>query len=114
MAAFEYGETVLFEGYDGVECVRVTCWQAERGGLVVTRHSAGELSQWCFGESPHVAELRFDEAQTSALARYLNVEREEELAAALAIEFSGTDGWTRIASVMRKLLLWENYFEKIA
>ena len=114
MGTFEYGEIVLFEGFDEEEDVQVTCRRAERGGLVVARRSAGEVSRWCFGESTHVAELHLDAAQTGALARYLDVECGAELAAALAIEFSGTDGWTRIASVMGQLSLRENNFEKSA
>lgn len=47
---------VLFESDEGGEYLLVTCEPSGMGGLVVRQTSEGPLTQWCFEESPHVAE----------------------------------------------------------
>ena len=108
------GEVVLFEGSDGVERVRAVCRRSGGGGLELVQESAGEVSRWCFGESPHRAVLRIDARQVRALARYFRVRDAGGVAAALEIEIAGIDCLTRTRRLLTLLDKAEHFFEKTA
>ena len=88
-------EVVLFEGSDGVERLRVVCRRSGADGLVLVQESAGEVSRWCFGESPHRAILHIDAQQVHALARHFRVRDAGGVAAALEIEVAGFESLTQ-------------------
>ena len=107
-------EVVLFDGFDGMERVHTVCRCTGDGGLVIVQESAGELTRWCFGESPHRARARLAAWEVAALARQLGVDSAADVASALAIAVTGADALPRIRSVAQQLGDSENYFEKTA
>lgn len=108
------GEVVLFEGSDGVEHLRVACRRSGADGLVLVQESAGEVSRWCFGESPHRAILHIDAQQVHALARHFRVRDAGEVAAALEIEVAGFESLTQTRRLLTLLDNPEHFFEKTA
>ena len=107
-------EVVLFEGSDGVERLRVVCRRSGGNGLVLVQESAGEVSRWCFGESPHRAILHIDVQQVYALARRFHVWDAGGVAAALEIEVAGFDSLTQTRRLLTLLDKPEHFFEKTA
>ena len=114
MAQAEVDEVVLFDAVEDAERVRVTCRYQDQGEIVLARTSEGEVSRWCFEESPHVAQEVLDAGTVRRLERFFGVDGVHELTKALAIAFTGADCFTRIRTLVCELEASENNFEKIA
>ena len=52
-------EVLLFESEEDEEALCISCRATKEGGLVIHQMSEGELTAWCFEESPHEVEDRF-------------------------------------------------------
>ncbi len=86
-------EILLFESEEDEEVLRISCRATKEGGLVIHQMSEGELTAWCFEESPHIAPM----------LEYLHAEDVQQLINLLAAAYSGYDASIRIRALMRRL-----------
>ena len=108
------GDVVLFESAEADEQARVVCRCAEGGGFEIVRTTKGDLSRWCFGESPHASRMLVGRDDARRLARFYEADSVAELTEMLGIVFVGIDAPERIWQVTRRLEIAENNFKKIA
>ena len=82
---------VLFQSDEGGEHLLVTCEPSGMGGLVVRQTSEGPLTQWCYEESPHVAETFVAHEALVALEHFYGVGTSNQVARMLSISFADYD-----------------------
>ena len=114
MERMRQGDVVLFENAEAGEQARVVCRCAEDGGFEIVRTTRGDLSWWCFGESPHESRMLVGRDGARRLMNFYEAGSVSELTEMLGIVFVGIDAPERIWQVTRRLEMTENYFEKIA
>ena len=97
------GRVVMFESVEDGEHLVVTCEPSGAGGLVVREVSDGDLTRWCFEESPHTVETFVDHEGLRALQRFYDVDTSMQVARMLSISFSDYDCGHRVRSLLRDL-----------
>lgn len=94
---------LLFESREDEEKLRITCAVTREGELLVKQVSDGDLTMWCFEESPHEVTVRVAATDVRPLEERFHVEGAAQLVAALAAAYSGYDASMRIRDAMRHL-----------
>lgn len=94
---------VMFESVEDGEHLTVTCEPTGAGGLVVREVSEGELTRWCFEESPHTVETFIDHEGLRTLLRFYGVDTSIQAARMLSISFSDYDCGRRVRSLLCEL-----------
>lgn len=94
---------VMFESDEDGERLLVTCEPTGAGGLVIREVCEGDLTQWCFEESPHTIETFIDHAGLRALLRFYDVDTSMQVARMLSISFAEYDCGHRVRSLLREL-----------
>ncbi len=93
---------LLFQSSDDEESLVVAC-QYDASGLHVFQVSAGELTQWCFEESPHTVSVSVDPSELGSLLAYLRVPDAALLPPLLAAAYGGYDAAHRVRGLLRRL-----------
>lgn len=93
----------LFEADEDGERVSIVCGLDDTGGLRVHQVSEGPMTQWCYEESPHTVDVSVDAAGLDRVAQHLQVERAEQVPAALQVAYAGLDGSQRVRELLREL-----------
>ena len=96
-------EVLLFESEEDEETLRISCRATKEGGLVIHQMSEGELTSWCFEESPHEVEVTVSPRAIAPMLEYLHAEDVQQLSNLLAAAYSGYDASIRIRALMRRL-----------
>ena len=94
-------EVLLFESEEDEETLRISCRATKEGGLVIHQMSEGELTAWCFEESPHEVEVTVSPRAIAPMLEYL--QDVQQLSNLLAAAYSGYDASIRIRALMRRL-----------
>ena len=94
---------VMFESDEGDEHLLVTCEPTGAGGIVVREVSEGDLTRWCFEESPHTIETFVDHKGLQALERFYDVDTAMQVARMLSISFADYDCGQRVRALLREL-----------
>lgn len=94
---------VLFESEPDEERLRIEAVPMGDGGLLVRQESEGELTEWCFGESPHIVDTLVGAPSLWRLGEYFRVEGTGRVAEVLAMRFTGYDAGERLRGLLRRL-----------
>ena len=95
-------EAMLFQSAGGEEELTVSC-SYDAYGLRVRQESAGDLTQWCFEESPHVLSVSVPTFELKPLLDYLHVDDPALLPPLLAAAYSDYDASQRVRDLLRRL-----------
>ena len=96
-------EVLLFESEEDEEALLISCRATKEGGLVIHQMSEGDLTAWCFEESPHEVEVTVSPRAIAPMLEYLHAEDVQQLSNLLAAAYSGYDASIRIRALMRRL-----------
>ena len=94
---------VLFESEQGDEYLHIECAARGDGGLALLQESDGDLTEWCFEESPHRVEVEVGQEGVRRLMEYFHLDSARQLPAALRVAYTGYDSGQRIRGLMRRL-----------
>lgn len=93
----------LFESTEDGERLCVSCGVEHQGGMVIRQESEGELTYWCFEESPHRIDVRIEQKHVQRLMEYFAADDPRQLACMLAAAYGGYDASLRIRRLLRRL-----------
>lgn len=119
MATEARATRTLFAGEECGERIRIACASTCEGELIIMRESEGELSAWCYGESPHAGAVRVGTRGASRLAEYLQAEDAGQLVSLVAAACDGIDAPARACEMFRRAGVsyrvekGEKFFEKV-
>lgn len=105
MAREQAARTLLFDGRQDEEAVRIECFVAEDGCLHLVQVSSGPWSAWCFEDDPHRIETTAPRETTDALCAHFNLTGAQRLPVALQLVYAGIDAVHRIRELMASLQL---------
>lgn len=94
---------LLFESREDEERLQITCEVTHEGDLVIRQVSDGDLTMWCYEESPHEVTVRVAAGELRPLAEYFHAEDAGQLVELLAAAYGDYDASMRIRGVMRRL-----------
>lgn len=94
---------VLFQSGGDEEELLITAEATGLGGFLIVQTSAGDLTDWCFEESPHVVETSVDAAGARQLCKHFGVDEVEPALRMLSMEFAGYDSARRARRLLREL-----------
>lgn len=103
---------VLFESGPDEERLHVEAAPMEDGGLLVRQESEGELTRWCFGESPHVVDTCIGASSLRRLGEHFHVEGVGQVVEVLAMRFTGYDAGDRLRGLLRHLGIPYEVYER--
>lgn len=96
-------QVVLFQSGEDEETLVVTATVTGCGAIEVRQVSAGELTAWCYEESPHEVYTRIIPASVRALIEHFHIEDVGQLVEILGIKYSECDCSMRIRALLRSL-----------
>lgn len=96
-------QVVLFRSEEDEEELCISGGVSPDGGLVIKQVSEGDLTAWCFEESPHEVRVEVGPAGTGALAQYFHVDSPRELLKMLGALYCGYDVSLRVRGLMQCL-----------
>lgn len=94
---------VLFESGPDEERLRIEAVPMGDGGLLVRQESEGELTRWCFGESPHVVDTCIGASSLQRLGEHFRIEGMRQMVEVLVMRFTGYDAGERLRGLLRRL-----------
>lgn len=103
---------VLFESGPDEERLRIEAVPMEGGDLLVRQESEGELTRWCFGESPHVVDTCIGASSLRRLGEHFHVEGVGQVVEVLAMRFTGYDAGDRLRGLLRRLGIPYEVYER--
>lgn len=96
---------LLFESEPDEERLRIEVRMLADGGMVIHQESEGDLTLWCFEESPHRVDTVLGHEAVRGLAEYFHVDTPEQLVEVLVMEFCGYDAAVRVRRLLKRLEL---------
>lgn len=96
-------QVVLFESEADEEMLRIGVGVSSEGGLIIQQVSAGDLTAWCFEESPHEVRVDLAPEAVRALQEYFHARDLNELLRFLGVVYGGYDASQRIRGLLRRL-----------
>ncbi len=94
---------VLFQSGGDEEELLVVGEPTGVGGFQIVQASAGDLTEWCFEESPHVVETSIDATGARHLREHFDVDSVVQMLHVLSMEFAGYDCARRVRGLLREL-----------
>lgn len=94
---------VLFENGGDEEALLVVGEPTGVGGFQIVQTSAGDLTEWCFEESPHVVETSVGATGARRLCEHFDVSSIVRVLHVLSMEFAGYDCARRVRELLREL-----------
>lgn len=102
--AMEY-RAVLFESGPDAERLKVEVALAPDGGLAVIQETAGDLTRFCFGGSPHAVETALGERAVRGLAAFFHVDTRVQVIEVLRLAYTGYDCAAQVRALLDRLNL---------
>ena len=98
-----YTSAVLFESGKDEERLLITAEATGLGGLRIRQVSDGDLTQWCFEESPHEVDTLVSPQSARTSAAHYGLDSRKLLPQTLHVAFEGCDCAHAIRALMRNL-----------
>lgn len=96
---------MLFENEPDEERLKIEASLLGDGSLLIHQESEGDLTRWCFEESPHTVDTLVSAPEVRGLGEYFHVETSEQVLEVLVMEFTGYDAGVRIRELLKRLEL---------
>lgn len=94
---------LLFQSEEAGERVSTVCYSTDEGELVIDQVSEGDLTQWCFEESPHSVKTRVGATEAQGLLDYFHLDEVDQLPAMLRLEYVGYNCAREIRDLFKRL-----------
>lgn len=94
---------VLFQSGGDEEELLVVGEPTGVGGFQIVQTSAGDLTEWCFEESPHVVETSVGATGARHLCEHFDVDSVAQALHVLSMEFAGYDCARRMRGLLCEL-----------
>lgn len=94
---------VLFESGGEEEELTVVAEETGLGGFQIVQASAGDLTDWCFEETPHVVETSVGASGARKLCEHFEVDAVGQALRVLSMEFGDYDSARRVRGLLHDL-----------
>ncbi len=91
---------LLFESGGNDERLRIECSVHGDGHMDIVQESDGPVTDWCFEEGPHAAEVLIAPDGVARLVEHYALDDASQLPAALQMQFAGVDASLRVRDLL--------------
>lgn len=93
---------VLFASDEGEEALRIECAVTPAGELLLHQESDGDVTWWCFEETPHIMDVVVPASETRRLAELFVLDEVDQLPQTLAAEYVGYESSIELREMLRR------------
>ena len=96
---------MLFENEPDEERLKIEASLLGDGSLLIHQESEGDLTRWCFEDSPHTVDTLVAAPAVRGLGEYFHVDTPEQVLEVLVMGFTGYDAGVRVRELLKRLEL---------